>query len=136
MICRTPRSTRTDSPCPYSPLFRSAEICVDDEVWHRAHHRFGLEAVDIGADIVVDGGARDDARELEVVVLVVEARQVELERAVPEGVLRTDLETVDLLGIEGDRHRHYRRQSRVDGARFVGSRNGQCEQYFGGEDGV
>src|SRR3546814_9795244 len=83
------------------------------------------------ADIVVDGGARDDARELEVVVLVVEARQVELERAVQEGVLRTDLERVDLLGLEGDRHREYRRQRRVDAARFVAARIGHVDQIIG-----
>src|SRR3546814_20061522 len=83
------------------------------------------------ADIVVDGGARDDARELEVVVLVVEARQVELERAVQEGVLRTDLERVDLLGLEGDRHREYRRQRRVDAARFVAARIGNVDQIIG-----
>src|SRR3546814_16912415 len=84
------------------------------------------------ADIVVDGGARDDARELEVVVLVVEARQVELERAVQEGVLRTDLERVDLPGLAGDRHREYRRQRRVDAARLLAARS---EDGRGGERG-
>src|SRR3546814_16985834 len=46
-----------------------AEAQVDDPVGIGTHHAFDLDAIDIGADIVVDRGAGDNLAELKFLIL-------------------------------------------------------------------
>src|SRR3546814_10614385 len=64
-----------------------AEAQVDDPVGIGTHHAFDLDAIDIGADIVVDRGAGDNLAELKILIFIIESGCVELQRAVAEAVL-------------------------------------------------
>src|SRR3546814_7163720 len=81
-----------------------AEAQVDDDIRVGPDDRFGLEPIDVGADIVVDRGAGDDLAELQILVFIIEGREVQLERAVAEGVLRHNFERIDLFGPEAFGH--------------------------------
>src|SRR3546814_12063130 len=88
MIRRTPRSTRTDTLFPYTTLFRSARLPEDfriqalgDDFEDGTHHETGAE----------------EAVELEILVLLLEQRRVEQQRAVGPGGLGAQLVAVDEL---------------------------------------
>src|SRR3546814_20375307 len=84
-------------------------------------------------DIVVDRGAGDDLAELQILVFIIEGREVQLERAVVEGVLRPNFERIDLFGLEAFGHFEDRLQRWVDAARFIAARLGGIDQMFVGE---
>src|SRR3546814_6536739 len=50
-----------------------AEAQVDDPVGIGTHHAFDLDAIDIGADIVVDRGAGDNLAELKILIFIIES---------------------------------------------------------------
>jgi len=99
---------------------------VDGHLGHGADHRLAFNTPDVGIDVVVDRGPRDDPAELQLLVLIVEAGEIELQGA--EGVLRSDLKRVDEFGRERFRNRENRRQGRVDTARFVAARVRRVDQ--------
>src|SRR3546814_2100214 len=84
-------------------------------------------------DIVVDRGAGDDLAELQILVFIIEGREVQLERAVAEGVLRPNFERIDLFGPEAFGHFEDRLQRWVDAARFIAARIGGIDQIVVGD---
>ena len=108
-----------------------ADVHVDQPVVTRSQDRLELETPDIGIDRVVNRGSRDDAAELQVLVLVVEAREINLCRAIQECVLRADFEGIDLFRIEAVRNREDRRQWRIDATRLVAARIGEVDFVVG-----
>src|SRR3546814_9193732 len=116
MIRRPPRSTRTDTLFPYTTLFRSDEIPSRDVVpeggvgvhtpalQHQPRHAarrpedFRIQALgdDFGDGTHHETGA-EEAVELEILVLRVEQRRVEQQRAVGPGGLGAQLVAVDEL---------------------------------------
>ena len=77
-----------------------AEVHVDHPVVTRAQNAFEFEAPDVGIDRIVDGRPSDNAAELQVLVFIIEAREIDLRRSIEEGVLRADFESVDLFRAE------------------------------------
>ena len=58
-----------------------ADVGVQDEVVDRLVDALKLDPVDLGVDVLIDRGFGDDAGDLITVVDIVEAGQVELQRA-------------------------------------------------------
>ena len=91
-------------------------------------HGFKLETPDIGVDIVVDRGPRNDPAELEIVVHIIKGCRVQRQRAVHQHVTRTEFEGVDRLRPEGLGDREDRLDGRIDAARFIAARIGEVER--------
>ena len=103
---------------------------VDRQLIGRAEDRFGFKAVDLRADVVVDRGPGNNTAQLETLIVIVEAGQIEDDLAVGERVLRTDFIGIDEFRIERIRNREDRRQRRIDPARLVAARVGHVDQVI------